>query len=72
MPFMKSPVLNKIQQTVKFFSTKLRFDKFLNKTGRKLAISLNNILSLALYKSKQGISTKKAVWNEFKHHFNCT
>jgi len=69
---MKSPVFDKIKQTVKFFSTKLRFDKFQNATGRKLAISINNILSLALYKSKQGITTKKAVWDEFKNHFNCT
>jgi len=69
---MKSPVLNKISQTVKFFSTKLRFDKFQNTIGRKLAISINNILSLALYKSKQGIITKKAVWDEFKNHFNCS
>jgi len=69
---MKSPVFDKIKQTVKFFSNKLRFDKFLNKTGRKLAISINNILSLALYKSKQGIVTKKAVWDEFQNHFNCT
>lgn len=69
---MKSPVFDKIKQTVKFFSTKLRFDKFQNTTGRKLAISINNILSLSLYKSKQGIPTKKAVWDEFKNHFNCT
>ena len=69
---MKSPVLNKIQQTVKFFSNKLRFDKFQNKTGRKLAIPINNILSLALYKSKQGIITKKAVWDEFKNHYGCS
>jgi len=69
---MKSPVFDKIKQTVRFFSTKLRFDKFQNTTGRKLAISINNILSLALYKSKQGIITKKAVWDDFKNHFNCT
>jgi hypothetical protein len=69
---MKSPVFDKIKQTVKFFSNKLRFNKFLNKTGRKLAISINDILSLSLYKAKQSITTKQAVWNDFKNHFNCT
>lgn len=69
---MKSPVLNKIQQTVKFFSRKLRFDKFQNKTGRKLAIPINNILSLALYKQRQHIATKKAVWDEFRNHYDCS
>jgi len=74
MPFMKSfsPVLNKIKQTVKFFSTKLRFDKFTNKTGRKLAIPIDDILTLALYKQRQNMATKKAVWDEFQDRFNCS
>ena len=72
MSFMKSPVFDKIKQTVKFFSRKLRFDKFQNKTGRKLAIKINDILTLALYKQKQNIATKKAVWDEFKNYYGCT
>jgi len=74
MSFMKSfsPVFDKIKQTVKFFSDKLRFDKFTSKTGRKLAIPINDILTLALYKQKQFIATKKAVWAEFQDRFNCT
>ncbi len=69
---MKSPVFDKIKQTVKFFSRKLRFDKFQNKTGRKLAIKINDILTLALYKQKQNIATKKAVRDEFKNCYGCT
>jgi len=74
MSFMKSfsPVFDKIKQTVKFFSDKLRFDKFTKKTGRKLAIPINDILTLALYKQRQFIATKKAVWAEFQDRFNCT
>lgn len=74
MSFMKSfsPVFDKIKPAVKFFSDKLRFDKFENKTGRKLAIPIIDILSLALYKQKQSMATKKAVWDEFKNHYGCS
>jgi len=74
MSFMKSfsLVFDRIKQTVKFFSSKLRFDKFASKTGRKLAIPINDILALALYKQKQGMATKKAVWDEFRDRFDCS
>lgn len=69
---MKSPVFDKIKQTVKFFSEKLRFDKFENKTGRKLAIKINDIITLALYKQKQHIVTKKAVFEDFRNYLKCS
>src|SRR3989339_2101925 len=69
---MKSLMFDKIKQKVSFFSKQLNFDKFLNKTGRKLAIPLENILTLALYKQKQGIATKKAIWNDFKRQLKCS
>ncbi len=69
---MKSPVFDKIKQTVKFFSSKLRFDKFVHKTGRKLAIKINDILTLALYKQKQNIVTKKAVFDDFRNYLRCS
>lgn len=72
MSFMKSPVFDKIKQTVKFFSAKLRFDKFRSKIGRKLAIPIDDILTLALYKQKQGMATKRAVWAEFQNRFSCS
>lgn len=69
---MTSLVFDKIKRVVEFFSKQLNFDKHLNKLGRKLAIPLNNILTLALYKQKQGIATKKAIWNDFKRQLKCS
>lgn len=69
---MTSLIFDKIKQTVRFFSKKLRFDKFENKTGRKLAIPLENILTLALYKQKQNIATKQAIFNDFKNQLRCS
>lgn len=69
---MTSLVFDKIKRVVGFFSKQLNFDKHLNKTGRKLAIPLDNILTLALYKQKQGIATKKAIWNDFKRQLKCS
>ena len=55
---------NSIQKTVIFFSNKLKniFDKFKKSTGRKLAISINSILTISLFKNKYGIPTKKSVY----------
>lgn len=55
---------NAIQRTVNFFSNKLKkiFDKYKKSTGRKLAININDILSIALFKNKHGIPTKKSVY----------
>ena len=45
---------NAIQKVVNFFSNKLKniFDKFKKSTGRKLAISINGILTISLFKNK--------------------
>lgn len=67
-----SPVFNKIKPVIKFFSNRLSFGRFKSKIGRKLAISIDDILTLALYKQTQGIVTKKAVWQEFKNVFQCS
>jgi transposase len=51
-----------IKRVVSFFSRKLNFDKFKNKLGRKLALSIEEIISVALFKQKNGMPTKKAVY----------
>jgi len=55
-------VFETIKQQVVLISKQLRFSKLLNKVGRKLALSIEESISLALFKQKQGIETKKSVW----------
>ena len=55
-----------IKQTVSFFSKRLRFDKFKNTLGRKLALALEDIVSLALFKQKNQIATKKSLYGIFE------
>ncbi len=57
---------NDIKRIVSFFSRQLKFDKFKNKLGRKLALPLEEIISIALFKQKNGILTKKAVYEMLK------
>ena len=57
---------NDIKRIVSFFSKQLKFDKFKNKLGRKLALPLEEIISVALFKQKNGIPTKKAVYEILK------
>jgi len=55
-----------IKQQVVLISKQLHFGKFINKLGRKLALSIEQSISLALFKAKQGIETKKSVYQIFK------
>jgi len=55
-------VYERIKQKVVTFSKFLRFDKFKKKVGRKLALPLEDSVSLALFWKKQGIETKKSVY----------
>lgn len=55
-------VFEKIKQQVVQISKSLRFSKFQNKFGRKLALSIEDSITLALFKHRQGIETKKSVW----------
>lgn len=63
-------LFEKIKTVVSFFSRHLKFDKFKNTTGRKLALSLEDILAVALFKQKNNIATKKAVYEIIKP--NCS
>ena len=47
---------------VGFFSKQLKLDKFKNRLGRKLALSITEIISIALFKHKNGIPTKKSIY----------
>lgn len=60
------PLYNKILRVVSFFSKQLKFDKFQKKLGRKLALSVETIISLALFKQRNGMATKKAVYEILK------
>ena len=51
-------VYERIKQKVVTFSKFLRFDKFKKKVGRKLALPLEDSISLALFWKKQGVKTK--------------
>ena len=60
----------KIKRVVSFFSKHLKFDKFKNTIGRKLALSLEDILTASLFKQKNHIATKKATYEIIKP--NCS
>lgn len=55
-------VFNKIHRVVSFFSKQLKFDKFKKQTGRRLALTIEETISLALFKQKNNIATKKAIY----------
>ena len=64
------PMYNSVKQIVNFFSKQLHFDKYKSKTGRKLALPIEDIISLAIFKQKNNIATKVALYNILKP--NCS
>ena len=61
---------NDIIHKVEIFYNNLELSKYENKTGRKLAISIKDILALALFKQEYGIKTKRDLCQIFKP--NCS
>ena len=61
-----------IKQVVKFFSSQLKFDKFLKSTGRKLANTIEYVLALSLFKQSHNIATKKSLYDIFKNKIKGT
>ncbi|UMX48077.1 MAG: hypothetical protein L7H18_00855 [Candidatus Nealsonbacteria bacterium DGGOD1a] len=55
------PFYNEIRKVVSIFSQQLKIDKLTNKTGRKLALPIIQVLSLAIFKQAGGIATKKSL-----------
>lgn len=56
---------------VKFFSKQLKL-KFNKSTGRPLAIKGEEIIALSLFKQKNGIPTKKSIWQIFEMKEICS
>jgi len=56
---------NDIHKVVSFFSKQLKFDKYIKKTGRKMALTIEHAISPALFKQKNNIATKRSVYKIF-------
>lgn len=65
-------VYNDLKRIVSFFSKQLKFDKFRNKLGRKLALSIEDSISLALFKQANYIATKKSIYKIFELDCHCS
>lgn len=63
---------NELKQKVSFLYQKLNLDKYKKVKGRKLAISLSDTITLALYKQASSRLTKKSLWNDFKKVLKCS
>lgn len=61
---------NDILYQVGIFYKQLRLDKHEKTKGRKLALSIKETISLALFKQVNNIATKKSIWKIFKP--NCS
>ena len=55
-----------LKQVVKFFYKQLKLDKFEKSKGRKLALSIIENISLAIFKQRNNIATKKSIFEIFK------
>lgn len=65
-------IFEDLKTVVKFFSKRLKFDKFLNKIGRKLAVAIEDVIALSLFKQTHSIATKKSIYKIFKDNLNCS
>lgn len=63
---------NGIKQKVSFLYQKLKLNTFEKSKGRKLAISLIDTITLALYKQASSRLTKKSLWNDLKKFLKCS
>jgi hypothetical protein len=55
-------LFNNLRQKVVLFSKALSLNRYVRTTGRKLALSLTDILTLGLFKQTAQITTKKKLW----------
>lgn len=62
-------IYNELKQKVSLLYNKLNLSKFEKLKGRKLKISVKEIITLALFKHKQEINTKKSLYKLFS--LNC-
>lgn len=66
------PLYNKILDVVSFFSKQLQFGKYEKKTGRALALKIPEVISLAIFKQKNHIATKKSIYEIFNLKKKCS
>lgn len=69
---MKILIYENITQIVEFLYKQLRLDKLEKHKGRKLAIKITNTISLAVFKQKHNIATKKSIYDIFKSKLKCS
>jgi hypothetical protein len=62
-------IYNELKQKVSFLYKKLKLSKYEKSKGRKLKLSLKETITLALYKHKKDIGTKKSLYEMFE--MNC-
>ena len=67
-PIMKVliPLYDRMKGVVKYFYKQLKLDKQEKHKGRKLAISIIDTISLALFKQRNNIATKKSIYRIFE------
>lgn len=67
-PNMKTliPMYHNIKKKVTFLYHRLKLDTREKKKGRKLAIAIPDIISLSIFKQRNGIETKKALFEIFE------
>ena len=66
------PSYNRLKGVVKYFYKQLRLSKYENHKGRKLALSIIETISLALFKQKNYIETKKSLFEIFNLKRQCS
>lgn len=59
-------IYNDLKQKVSFLYKKLKLSKYEKSKGRKLSISIKETITLALYKHKKDIGTKKSLYEMFE------
>lgn len=65
-------VYQELKQKVSFFYQKLKLNKYEKHKGRKLAISIVDTITLALYRQASCRATKKSLWNDFRKTLKCS
>lgn len=65
-------LFQKLKEKVQSFSTLLRLDTFVKKLGRKLAVSIEDILAIALFKQESQITTKKKCYELLELQSHCS
>lgn len=59
-------IFNQLRQTVDWFYSQLKLNKHEKSKGWKLAVSIQDTITLALFKQKQNILTKKSLFEIFR------